>query len=83
MKLGIYAVRDRAADAWLPPFFLPTDSMALREFEYCAKEPNHKFCQHKVDFSLYKLGEFDDATGLIVARSEPFFMLSAEVGHVA
>lgn len=78
MKHMMFAIKDKAADAFLPPFFLPTESMALREFAYCAQDPTHKFCQHKTDFSLYKLGSFEDGNGVVTPLAEPMFMLSAD-----
>lgn len=78
MKHGMYSVKDKAADAFLPPFFLPTDGMAVREFMHCCGLPDHKFRLHKYDYSLYKLGEFEDGSGKVTALVEPLFMVSAE-----
>lgn len=78
MKLGMYSVKDKAADAFITPFFLPTDSMALREFAHCAKLPDHVFCRHAVDYSLYKLGEFEDSSGRVSVLVEPVFLIAAD-----
>lgn len=78
MRHGLFAVKDKAADAFLPPFCLPTESMAIREFLHAAKIPDHKFCVHPFDYSLYKLGYFNDATGQLEPMPEPMFLVSAE-----
>lgn len=78
---GVYAVKDKAADAFIPPFFLPTDSMALREFVHACNVPEHKFSVHPYDYSLYKLATFDDNKGVIVSLVEPLFLLSADVAQ--
>lgn len=78
MVHGMYAVRDRAADAFIPPFFLPTDGMAIREFLQAAKDQNSKFFQHPTDFSLYKLGSFDDSNGMVRPLVEPLYLVNAE-----
>lgn len=77
MRLGMYAVKDRAADAYIAPFFLPTDSVAIREFSYAATIPDHKFGKHPYDFGLYKLGEFEIGTGRVSVLSEPLFLINA------
>lgn len=77
MKHLMFAVRDRAARAYLPPFCLPTVEMATREFGHAANLPDHKFSLHSRDYSLYQVGEFDDNTGLILVQSEPLFIISA------
>lgn len=77
MNHGLYCVRDKAADAFLPPFTLPSDNMAVREFYHCALMPDHRFCIHARDFSLYKVGYFDDCTGKVVSFLEPEHMVQA------
>jgi len=77
VRHGLFSVRDRAAAAFLPPFVLHSDAMAIREFGHAARIPDHKFCLHPQDFSLYKLGHYDDETGLLIAFPEPQFLASA------
>lgn len=78
MKHGVFAVRDRCADAFLPPFCLPTESMAIREFSYAATRlQDHKFYLHPHDYSLYKVAEYDDQDGRVTGLVEPQFLVSA------
>ncbi len=65
MKLNIYMVHDQKANAYLPPFFLPEDGMAHRTFGDCCNDVEHQFGKHPEDYTLFKLGEFDDLVGQI------------------
>jgi len=78
MLHGMYAVKDKAADAFIPPFFLPTDSMAIREFLAAAQDTSTRFAKHPHDYSLYKLGMFDDGNGAVKPLAEPLFLVSAD-----
>lgn len=63
MKLSIYSIFDSKARAFLPPFYLANDSLATRVFSDCANDSVHAFGKHPEDYSLFRLGEFDDALG--------------------
>ena len=65
MKLGIYSVHDRAAEAYTTPFFLPNDDMAMRSFGACVNQPDHHFKASPADFTLFKVGVFDSLEGSI------------------
>lgn len=74
----MFCVKDKAADAFLPPFFLPTRAMAVRTFGQCARDGNHQFCKAPLDYSLYELGTFDDAVAAFELLPEPRFIVSAD-----
>lgn len=63
MKQNLYTVHDTKANAFLTPFYLPNDGLAIRAMEDCVRDENHKFNVHAQDFSLFKLGEYDDQSG--------------------
>lgn len=65
MRYKIVAVRDRAADVFGQPFFVPSIGGAIRSFgdEVNRKDSNNAFSQHPEDFDLYLLGEYDDNDG--------------------
>lgn len=67
MKQIIVAVKDRAADAYMRPFFVPTANMAIRSFmdEVNRKSEDNQLFHHPEDFDLYELGVFDDNSGRI------------------
>jgi len=77
MRHGLYAIRDKCAAAFLPPFSLPMDAMAVREFARAANMDDHKFGTNAEDFSLYKLGHYEDDSGVIAPFPEPQFLIAA------
>jgi len=65
MITKIYTVYDSKAEAYLPPFYAPTDGSALRSFETAANTPDHEFNKYSADYTLFHLGTFDDQTATI------------------
>ena len=67
MVLVIVAVKDRAADAFMRPFFVPTANMAIRSFmdEVNRDAADNQLFAHPDDFDLYEIGTFDDSNGRI------------------
>lgn len=59
----VFSVHDVKADAYLPPFILPKEAMAIRVFSDCINSDTHQFGQHPADYTLFRLGMFDDANG--------------------
>lgn len=56
----IYSIYDNKAEAFLPPFFMPNDAMAIRAITDCLMDTNHQFHNHAHDYVLYGLGAFSD-----------------------
>lgn len=73
MKLVLCTVKDRAADAYGRPMFVPSVGVAIRSFsdEVNRKDPDNQLFNHPDDFDLYELGEFDDNTGLFDLHDQP------------
>ncbi len=67
MKQVIVAIRDRQADAFMRPWFVPTANMAIRSFmdEVNRDSADNQLFNHADDFDLYEIGVFDDSTGRI------------------
>lgn len=63
MIMEIYSVKDKQVDAFLQPFFSPTLGAAVRSLTAVVADANHEFAKNTSDFTLYRLGSFDDATG--------------------
>lgn len=68
MILGIYSVRDKAVDAFLPPFFSRAKGEAIRSFASAVSQADHQFAKSKGDFELYSLGTFDDISGVVTSE---------------
>lgn len=66
MKLNVYSIMDNKAEAFLPPFFMHNDSVAMRAFADAVNDSTHQFFKNPNDYCLYRIGHFDDNTGVIV-----------------
>lgn len=63
MKTRVFSVYDSAAKCYSHPFYVPREEQALRAFTDATNSPNHEFGKHPADYTLFLLGEFDDADG--------------------
>lgn len=66
MHLFMYSIYDSASCAYMRPFYAQTDGMATRSFGDIAQDANHEIGKHPADYTLFKVGIFDDNTGEIV-----------------
>ncbi len=64
---GIYSVYDSTAEAYLEPFFAKNDGTARRSFSVAVNEPGHDFGKFPQDFVLFKIGMWDELSGVIDA----------------
>lgn len=73
MKLNICSVKDRAADAFGRPMFVPSTGVAIRSFsdELNRNDADNQLYNHPDDFDLYEFGVFDDNTGLFDLHDQP------------
>lgn len=65
MNYVIVSVRDRAADVFTPPMFVPSLGVAMRSFsdEVNRADEKNMLYQHPEDFDLYQFGTYDDGVG--------------------
>ena len=71
MQQQIFTIFDTAAKAYLPPFCLHNDQMAMRVFGDCVQSADHQFSKHPSDYTLFKIGVFDDENGKITTETAP------------
>jgi hypothetical protein len=73
MKLVLCSVKDRAADAYARPMFVPSTGVAIRSFsdEVNRNAEDNQLYNHPDDFDLYEFGEFDDNNGRFTLYDEP------------
>lgn len=76
MIFGVYAVRDAKAGAFLPPFVYHAKGMAVRIFGDCCRDDSHQWGKHPEDYSLYRLANWDDESGLYDLPKEPELVVS-------
>ncbi len=73
MKLILASVKDRAAEAYARPMFVPSSGVAIRSFsdEINRSDTENQLYNHPDDFDLYEFGSFDDSTGLFDLHEQP------------
>jgi len=73
MKLSLCSVKDRAADAYGRPMFVPSTGVAIRSFsdEINRSDADNQLYNHPDDFDLYEFGTFDDNTGEFELYEQP------------
>jgi hypothetical protein len=79
MILFVVSVKDRAADVFNRPFFVPHRNVAIRDFtdEVNRVAGDNQLNKHPDDFDLYLLGEFDDSSGSFI-NNEPQVLVRAK-----
>lgn len=82
MKLQAFSIYDTKAVAYAPPFFMARPELALRAFRDLAQDPASQVSKHPEDYVLFLLGDFDDATGALIAAGAPVQLATAN-GEVA
>ena len=66
MKMEIFAIRDRALEAFMRPWVAQTTGQAIRMFMDECDNPQGDISKHKSDYDLYHIGSFDDQSGAII-----------------
>lgn len=64
-KMILVAVRDKKAKFYHPPYAVPTKGMAIRGFGDAVLKGNSDLSAHPEDFTIFKVGEYDQLTGLV------------------
>ena len=77
MITQVYSIYDKAAQAYITPFFMHNKALAMRAFQdnVNAKDENN-ISKHPEQFSLFCLGEYNDSTGQITPK-EPELVATA------
>jgi hypothetical protein len=68
MKVNVYAIYDAKAEVFGKPIFFNTDGLAVRSFYEACEHPESEFKKYPHDFSLLKIGTYDDAKGALEAK---------------
>ena len=78
MILKAYCTYDSAAGAYMQPWFVHNDALAVRYFSDTVNGDKGLAIEtHPEHYSLYHVGEFDDVTGMFLPLNEPRFIGSA------
>lgn len=73
----IVVLYDAKAEAFHKPVFAVSDAVALRSFSDACKESNTDFAKYPEDFSIFSLGEYNDATATFDIRQAPLELAKA------
>jgi len=71
MKLNVYSVLDTKTGIFCRPFFMPNDAAALRDLQFAAADLSTDVGRYPSDFNLFRIGSFQDVTGLITPEPAP------------
>jgi len=73
----VVCVRDRAAEVYNRPFFVPHRGVAVRDFtdEINRSAADNALNKHPDDFDLYLLGKFDDSTAEFESVGKPLVLV--------
>lgn len=77
----VLSVRDRAADSFSQPMFVPAVGMGLRAFgdEINRVAPDNQLNRHPEDYDLYRLGTFDDMTGVFECSTPQMLVVGKDL----
>lgn len=64
--MKIFTVFDIKANAYLMPWFSPTEGTAIRSFQQAANDQDHDFYKYAEDYTLFELGEWHEKSGTIM-----------------
>jgi len=65
MKLNAYTIYDVASGSYSRPWFAQADGMAKRGFSDIANDPTHDIGKHPEDYTLFRVGDFNERTGTL------------------
>jgi hypothetical protein len=62
----VFSVYDCKAEAYLQPFFMMSKGEAVRGFSDLANDSSTSFYKHPEDYTLFEIGEYCTASGVLV-----------------
>jgi hypothetical protein len=63
--MKIFSIYDAKAQAYIQPFFSPTNGTAIRSFQSACNETNSNFNRYAADYTLFEIGEWEEQHGNI------------------
>jgi len=75
---SVLAVFDEKAEAFAQPFFQQSDVLAIRAFTAAARDPESLLYKFPRDYSLYKLGTYDDCAGRFENLERPQLVMTSQ-----
>lgn len=78
MKLNAYTIFDSASGLYNRPFFNGSDGEAKRAFADISMDATHPIGQHPEDYSLHRIGIFDDNNAKLTPEKNECLITSLE-----
>lgn len=78
MKLFIFSIYDTASASYMRPFCSLTDAQAMREFSDIVAIKDSPIGQHPEDYSLSRIGIFDDQNAKIDPQDREILLTGLE-----
>ena len=78
MRLNVYAIFDRASGIYDRPWCAHSDQAAIRSFTDIAQDAEHPIGKHPEDFTLFRVGTWQDDKGEMVGESAEKVIGAAE-----
>lgn len=66
-----YTVFDKKAGAFLQPFFIQNEGLAVRAILDVMADKEHSFYRYAEDYQLFEIGHFDDQKGVFEGLNDP------------
>ncbi len=79
MKINIYTIFDTASGLYMRPFFMNADAAAIRTFGELSTDADHEVGKHPEDYSLFRIGIYDDNTAVITAETRSCLSTALEL----
>ena len=77
MKVNMYAIHDSKAGAYGQPFLLQTNGLASRSFIQAVMKQDSPFNKDPLDYTLFRIGNYDDETSIIKSETPPEMLITA------
>ena len=77
MIYKVYAIYDRALEAYTSPMFFRANGEALRAFMDEAARADSKINVHPEDFAIWFVGTWNEDTGELLGLEEPMLLARA------
>lgn len=61
--MELFSIYDHLAKTFGPPVSSPMVDSAIRDFSEVCMDPQSKFARQPLDYTLFHVGRFDEATG--------------------
>ncbi len=82
MKLNAYTIYDVASGIYMRPFFSQADGQATRSFKDISTDADHEIGKHPEDYTLYRIGSFNDTTGKMEGETLEKLATGLEMTHL-